>query len=215
MALLANLPPDSLACIARAVVRRTYAPGELIFLAGDVNEDVYLLIEGHVVIYRISLEGRRQILVQLHPGQAFNTVPPFLPTAESPSSAEALTQVLLYSIPKERFLQLVHDCPDLAIVILSDFASRLHHLTGLVEDLALHSVPERLARFLLDHAESGEITHGWTYDDIAERLGTVRDVIGRSLRSFENEGLLRRERDRLVLLDRERLEEIAGRGAYL
>jgi CRP/FNR family transcriptional regulator len=209
IALLSDLSEDALECVARVARRRTYAEGETIFLAGDRVEAVYLLVEGHVTVYRLSLEGRRQVLVQLHPGQAFNTVPPFLPEPVSPSSAEALTDVVLYAIPTADYLRLVETCPRLARVILRDFAQRLSHLTGLVEDLALYSVRERLARFLLEHAEAGEITRTWTYDDLAERLGTVRDVVGRCIRAFEDKALIRRERGRLVLLDREQLEAVA------
>lgn len=209
IALLTDLPEDALDCIAKVAIRRTYTKGETIFLAGQPCQAVYLLVSGDVLIYRLSPEGRRQILAELHPGQAFNTVPPFLPDPISASSADALTRVVLYAILIEDFLRLVEQCPKLSMIIMQDFAVRLAHLTSLVEDLALYSVRQRMARFLLDSAAAGKMTQRWTYDDIAERLGSVRDVVGRCLRGFEEQGLLRRERGRLVLVERERLEEIA------
>jgi CRP/FNR family transcriptional regulator len=94
-------------------------------------------------------------------------------------------------------------------VILRDFADRLAHLTDLVADLSLHSVRARLARFLLEQAAGGQITQRWTQDAIAAHLGTVRDMVGRSLRAFADAGLIRLARNRIVLLDREGLEKEA------
>jgi len=98
--------------------------------------------------------------------------------------------------------------------MLREFANRLDHLTNLVEDLSLRTVRGRLARFLLEHAPAGPsettnasgVTLRWTQDEIAAHLGTVRDMVGRTLRSFGDAGLVRMDRQRIVLLDREGLE---------
>ena len=187
-------------------IRRTYEPDETIFLAGEPCRAVYFIAAGRVRVYRLSIEGRKQVLTMLNPGQAFNTVPPFLPDPISPSSAEAATPVTLYAVTQEDFLRLMRTCPDLAMVILKDFATRLAHLTDLVEDLALHTVRGRVARFLLDQASGDAVARSWTQDEVAERLGTVRDVVGRSLRALADAGLIRVERGRIVLLDRVGLE---------
>jgi CRP/FNR family transcriptional regulator len=92
------------------------------------------------------------------------------------------------------------------LAILEDFAARLDHLTNLVEDLSLRTVRGRLARFLLAQGESGSVTRRWTQGEIAARLGTVRDVVGRTLRAFADAGLVRMDRQRIVLTDREGLE---------
>jgi len=100
------------------------------------------------------------------------------------------------------------------LALLQDFADRLDHLTILVEDLSLRTVRGRLARFLLEHASTelggtvgeGEVARRWTQDEIAAHLGTVRDTVGRTLRAFVDAGLVRMDRQRIVLLDREGLE---------
>jgi CRP/FNR family transcriptional regulator len=76
----------------------------------------------------------------------------------------------------------------------------------LVEDLSLRTVRGRLARLLLEEAESGEVTRHWTQAEIAARLGTVREMIGRTLRALADAGHIRIDRQRIVLLDREGLE---------
>jgi CRP/FNR family transcriptional regulator len=120
-----------------------------------------------------------------------------------------MSTLTLLLIPVERYRMFLQTYPDLTYAILKDFSRRLDHLTNLVEDLSLHSVRGRLARFLLEQADQGEVPALWTQDEIAAHLGTVRDVIGRTLRAFMDNGLVRREGAKLILLDRERLEEEA------
>lgn len=209
-ALFAGLSDDALARVASAAVRRTFAPGETVIIEGDPCQAAYVVGEGQVRVYRMSAGGRQQVLAQLGPGQAFNTVPPFQPQGVNHASVEALTPLVLYAIPVDDLRRLVRECPELALAILQDFADRLDHLTDLVEDLGLRTVRGRLARFLLEHAEAGAVTRRWTQEEIAGHLGTVRDMVGRALRAFVDAGLIAMERQRIVLLDRPGLEDEAG-----
>ena len=215
VALFANLSETTLTRVVAAAAVMRYAPDEHILLEGDPCRAGYFIMEGAVRVYRVSQEGREQVLVRLGPGQAFNTVPVFEPDGRNPANAVALTEVTLCVLLKEDFLQLVRTHGDLAMVVLGDFAQRLSHLTNLVEGLALHSVQERLARFLLDAAPqkdgTSEEVREWTQQQIAVHLGTVRDMVGRELRALEEAGLIRLERGRIVLLSRDELERIAGR----
>jgi len=211
IALLASLSDDMLARVAAAAVRHTYEAGESIIFEGDPCQAAYFIAEGQVRVYRLSPGGREQVLAQLGPGQAFNTVPPFQPRGVNHATVEALTPVTLYAVACQDLHRLVSDCPEFALAILQDFADRLNHLTNLVEDLSLRSVRGRLARFLLENADKSTVTRQWTQEEIAARLGTVRDMVGRTLRSFADGGLVRMDRQRIVLLDREGLEAEAQR----
>ncbi len=214
MALFANLSDDTLARIARVVYTRAYTPGETIIFGGDPCEAVYFIVKGQVRVYRLSPGGREQVLTRLRPGQAFNTVPPFQSHGLNHATVDALTPVILFVITRQDFADLVGECAELALVILRHFAVRLDHLTNLVEDLSLRTVRGRLARFLLERSSteldgSTDVSGGtrrWTQEEIAAHLGTVRDMVGRTLRSFADAGLLRMDRQRIVLLDREGLE---------
>ena len=210
MALLANLTDATLEQLAQSLIRRKFTPQEIILFEGDACEAVYWVASGAVRIYRLSPDGREQVLIQLEKGQSFNTVPPLRPEGTNQASARTLMDTELYVLLKADYLRLIRTYPDLSYAVLEDFAGRLDHLTNLVENLALHSVRGRLARFLLDQAEDqGEITQSWTQDEIAAHLGTVRDMVGRALRSFIDGGLVRKERNRLVLIDRDTLESEA------
>jgi CRP/FNR family transcriptional regulator len=206
ISLFAGLSGEALARVARRAIRRTYTSGEIVIFEGDPCRAAYFIAEGQVRVYRLSPGGREQVLARLGPGQAFNTVPPFLPQGVNHATVEALAEVTLYAITCEDFRRLVGECAELGLAILQDFADRLDHLTDLVEDLSLRTVRGRLARFLLERADAGQVTRRWTQEEIAAHLGTVRDMVGRTLRAFADAGLVRMERQRIILLDREGLE---------
>jgi CRP/FNR family cyclic AMP-dependent transcriptional regulator len=204
--LLTDLSDGALARVASVAIRRSYASGEMITLEDDPCQAVYFIVEGQVRVYRLSFNGREQVLMRLGPGQALNTVSSFQPDGLNHAHAQALTPVTLYAIPRDDFLHLVATCPELATATLRDFADRLYHLANLVENLSLHTVRGRLARFLLQQAETGGVTRHWTQQEIATHVGTVRDMVGRTLRDFADRGLVRVERQRITLLDRAGLE---------
>jgi CRP/FNR family transcriptional regulator len=204
--LFASLSEATLTRVAAAAIRRTYAPDEIILVEGQPCTSAYFIESGHVYVFRLAPSGREQVLAKLGPGQAFNTVPPFEEEGTNPAGVRALTEVTLYALLVDDFRRLVRTRADLAYAILRDFAQRLHELADLVEDLSLRSVRGRLARFLLERAEEGEVERAWTQDEIAARLGTVRDVVGRNLRALADAGLIEIRRQRIILLDREGLE---------
>lgn len=206
IALFANISGRTLDRIAEVVSRREVAAGTQILLAGDPCTMVYFIVNGSVRVYRLSTEGREQVLIHLEPGQALNVVPALLDAegARNLSSAQAITAVTLYAVPRADFLSLLDRCPELATVILRNFAARLAHLTELVTDLSLRTVRARLARFLLEQSDA-EAPVRWTHAEIAARIGTVRVVVSRTLRDFAAEGILSAERQRISVADRDAL----------
>jgi CRP-like cAMP-binding protein len=204
--LFAPLSEATLDRLSSVAQLRRHEPGELILLEGEPCRAAYVVASGHVRVYRMSPAGREQVLMVLGAGAAFNTVPLFQEQGANHASAVAVVPTALYVLPRDDLRRLTAECPDLALVLLQDFADKLDHLTDLVEDLSLRTVRGRLARFLLQHAEEGQVARSWTQEEIAAQLGTVRDMVGRTLRAFADAGLLRLDRQRIVLLDREGLE---------
>ncbi|MCE1255114.1 MAG: Crp/Fnr family transcriptional regulator [Anaerolineae bacterium] len=211
--LFSELNEGTLSAIALYAILKDYQAGEIVQLAGDPCDSVAFIFAGAAQVYRLTLTGREQVLATLTTGMHFNSVPALIPDGREAqglrSSVRAITPMSLFVIPVEPYRMLIKTYPDLAYTILTDFAKRLDRLTNLVEDLSLHSVRGRLAKFLLEQADKGELADRWTQDEIAAHLGTVRDVIGRTLRAFMDAGLVKREGARLVLLDRKKLEEEA------
>ncbi|MDZ4159491.1 MAG: Crp/Fnr family transcriptional regulator [Anaerolineaceae bacterium] len=204
--LFSNLSETTLAQAAKSAISRAFSAGQVIFLEGDPSSGACFIESGELKVYRLSASGREQTLRRLSDGDAFNLASVFQSSGGNHANAQALSAVQLHIIPPQDFRRLCQTCPDLAMAMLADLANRLEHLTNLVETLSLHTVRSRLARFLLSQADSTGLSQGWTQDEIAAHLGTVRDMVGRTLREFADAGLVRIERQRIKLLDRAGLE---------
>jgi len=207
----AELGEDDLLEIATYVHERTFSPGQVITLEGEPCRAVYFVVKGVVRVLRLSLEGREQVLAYLGPGESFDLVP-VLDGRPNLVTVDALTEATLYTISCQRFHQIMRDRHEVALAVLEHLAARVRHLSDMVEDLALHTVRTRLARFLLTQAEGTRHPKRWTQEEIAAHIGTVRDVVGRTLRAFADDGLIRRERGQIVVVDREGLEREAAGG---
>jgi len=161
---------------------------------------------GWVKVYKVSLEGREQVLTRLRPGQSLYLAPAF-DGGPHPASAEALTEVILYALRREDFLWIVRHHPQVALTALQDLSAKLRHLTELVEDLSLRTVEGRLAKLLLKLAAEGDVSpRRMTQQEMAAQLGTVREVVGRTLVELGRDGLISKERHRIVIVDRVGLE---------
>ncbi|MDH7486852.1 MAG: Crp/Fnr family transcriptional regulator [Anaerolineae bacterium] len=211
LSFFAPLSDDILRKVARVLYQRTYSPGQVIVLEGEPCQAVYFVAQGLVRTRRMSLEGREQVLAYLGPGQSFGLAPA-VDNGRNPATVDAVTEAALYIIPCHHFRQLMRYEPDLAMAVLRQLAAEVRRLSDMVEDLALHPVSTRLARFLLTQAEGGQPHRSWTQEEIAAQIGTVREVVGRTLRAFAAAGLIRRQRGRLVVVDREGLQREAAGG---
>ena len=178
-----------------------FAPGQIIALAGDPAHEVHLVVGGRARVYRLSLEGREWTLNYAGPGESPNLGPVF-DGGFNWATVEAVTDTTAYVIPCDRFREIVRDHPVVATAVLERLADTVRHLSDSAESLAFHTVRTRLARFLLSctNNDARPPSH-WTQEEIASHLGTVRDVIGRTLRSFSREGLIRQEYGRILVTD--------------
>lgn len=206
--LFGKLDDNALLEIAAHGQEINFSPGQIVISEGDPCQAVYFVARGVVRTRRSSLEGREHVLAYLGPGDPFNLVPA-LDGGPNLVTVDALTDVTLYTIPCERCHQIMHDHHQVALAVLERLAAEVRRLSDMVEDLALHPVRTRLARFLLNQASSPQPSRHWTQEEIAAHIGTVREMVGRTLRDFANEGLIRRERGRIVVVNREKLEREA------
>jgi CRP-like cAMP-binding protein len=208
LSFFSGLENDVLSEMAPHIEERTFSSGQVIILESEPCRAVYFVAQGVVRMHRLSPEGREQVLAYLGPGEPFNLVPA-LDGRPNLASVEAVTDTILYTIPCELFRGILRDHPEVAQAVMERLAAEVRRLSDMVEDLALHTVRTRLARFLLAQADGTQPSKRWTQEEVAAQIGTVRDVVGRMLRTFANEGLIRRERGRLVVTDRDGLEREA------
>ena len=200
----AGLPDPAIAALSAIAMPLQRLAGAFIQFEGDPADAMYLVIRGRVKIARTSASGREQVLNVIGAGGHFNTVPMFDGGA-CPANAQAIDDVALLALPRDQLRRVVEDHPALALALLKEFTGRLRHLVELVDDLALHSVQGRLAGLLLEQAaaaERGAPAASLTQAEMAARLGTVREMVGRALKTFEALGLLRLDRGVIVVLDR-------------
>jgi len=209
LSFFADLSEDSLRNIAYVLQQRRYTPGQVILLEGEPCQSVYFVAEGLVRVRRMSLEGREQVLAYLGPGQALNLVPA-LDGGASLATVDATTEVSILILPCLRFRQIIRIDHDIAAASQRQLAAEVRRLSDMVEDLALHTVRTRLARFLLARVADEEPRRQWTQEEIASHIGTVREMVGRSLRAFVAAGIIQRQRGRVVVQDHKALEQIAG-----
>jgi len=211
MLLFDELTEDQRKSVVQHSSGRSFESGEAIIWQGDACEAVFCVVSGEIEIFRLSPGGREQILDRMPVGHWFNLVPALLQKGKNQANVRALTECRLLVITKNEFIHLIEEIPAFGMAVTRYFARRLAHMTDLIESLSLYSVRQRLARFLIAQAEAGgsEGTVRWTQTDIANRLGTVRDVLGRALRRMADEGILRIEREKILLVDREKLQRAA------
>jgi CRP-like cAMP-binding protein len=213
----AGLPDALLAELAAMAGERRYARGQVIFLEGEPCAGLHIVAEGTVRIYKISPQGREQVLEQLGPGRTFNDVA-VLDGGPNPASAMAATDVLLGVVSRAGIRRLAQAHPELAWALIESIAARARHLVAMVEDLSLRSVKARLAKLLLAQARqlAGQTQidrdQMVTQAEMAARLGTVREMIGRALRELADDGLIAFDRHRIMILDRARLAGVAEGG---
>ena len=213
----ATLPDGLLSELAAASVERRYGRGQMIFLEGEPCAGLHIVAEGRVRIYKMSPQGREQVLEQLEAGGTFNDVA-VLDGGPNPASAMAGTDVRLWIVSRADIRRLAHAHPELAWALIESVAQRARRLVDMVEDLALRSVKARLAKLLLAEAErtagQAQIRRDQmvTQAEMAARLGTVREMIGRALRELADEELIAFDRHRIMILDRARLADVAEGG---
>jgi CRP/FNR family cyclic AMP-dependent transcriptional regulator len=204
-----RLDADALEAISRSAVSRHYGRGEVIFLEGDPVAGLFIVDQGRVKLYKLSTEGREQVVRLVGPGEFFNEVA-VLDGGPNPVGAMALRESQVWVIDREDLLRLLELHPPVAVAVIEALAGHARHLVSLVEDLSLRTVSARLAKLLLTQAAGGgETPRRLTQQEMAAQLGTVREMVGRALRDLEEDGVIRFDRHRILILDRKALEEKA------
>ena len=140
------------------------------------------------------------------PGELFNAEPLF-DGGPTPASARAMSPVRALLLPAAVLVALIGSHPSIALLLLRELSARQRELVVLLEDLHFRSVRARLARVLLREARDGAATI--TQQELAERAGTVREIVGRTLRDMQQEGLVRLLRGQVTVLDLKGLRTVA------
>jgi len=211
-AVFSALSVQELGLIAETSVLRTYSPGAPIFFQGDEIASILVVLEGDIAVFQCSSDGREQILSHLREGEIISVVPLLLyKNACHAASGRAVRATKIVSLPLRLFDELCAKNAAFDRTLLRYLAGKLEQISSLAGSLSLRTARSRLAAFLIKRADEPGQSVGITQEEIAAEIGTVREIVARLLRDFAQAGWLKRERQHLVLLNREALEEEARR----
>lgn len=210
IAYFSGLPLTELALLKNFIFVKTADKGEIVLFEGEPAEVLYFVVSGVVKVFKTSADGKEQTLYFIRPDESFNDVS-VLVSGRNMASAGALVPAVLYGIRKDDLEAVIRDYPQVARNVIRVLSQKVERLVSLVEDLSFRHVAGRVAKILLEYTGDGVGQKPrLTQQEMAAIAGTAREMIGRALKVMEEEGTVRLERQRIVIMDKEALKEMAG-----
>ncbi|HBX42482.1 MAG TPA: Crp/Fnr family transcriptional regulator [Deltaproteobacteria bacterium] len=205
--LFADLPPEDLSRIRGISVLRRCARRETLFREGDRADGFFVVASGRVKVFKLSADGKEQVLHILEPGDSFAEATIF-EEGRFPANAEALGDSDLLFLPKRPFIELLEKNPKMALRMLGSLSKWLKRMTDLVENLALRDVEARLVFFVSEEMKGRGVPlrDGAEYEIpvgknvLASRLGTAPETFSRTLKKLQEEGKIRVQGNRIRIL---------------
>jgi CRP/FNR family cyclic AMP-dependent transcriptional regulator len=209
--MFSGLQRDELLKFAELTRERTYPKGSVILFQGDPGDSLYVLRQGRAKVVLIGEDGREVILGVLEPGAHFGELALI---DDQPRSAHviAMEDSQLLILRREDFRRRVEANPSVAWALLTELSRRLRRADQKIGGLVLLDVPGRISRLLLDlssESTNGTIDKPLTHQTIAQMIGASRETVSRAMKEFQQEGLIRVERRRIAVANRDALEKRA------
>lgn len=202
---LADVPRDELDAAIATVAPVDVPRGAVLFREGEPCRAFPFVLDGEVRVARGTPEGRSIELYRVGPGEVclLSSSSAF---ADRPQSAHATAVVptRLWPLPPEVFLRWMAR-PAFRQFVFSVFGERLADLMGLAEAVAFQRMDQRLAAALLGHGRELHVTH----QALAESIGTVREIVSRLLKRFEQRGWIVLGRERITIVAAAALRALA------
>ncbi len=190
--LFSSLPVPLADVILKQSATRTYQRGETIFIQGDVAQNIYVVLDGWVKLFRITPTGAEAVVGVFTKGRSFGEAVAF-EDVPLPVTAEAVTDSRLLLVRTTLLATMMRERPEIAMAIMSSTFRHLHALVAQVEQLKAHTGAQRVAEFLLELCEcrSGSCTITLPYDKtlIAGRLGMQPQSLSRAFNRLEQQGV--------------------------
>ncbi len=205
------LSEDQLNQLSDIVIDQTFSRSHAIFSEGDEAAGFYAIVSGRVKIFKLSPEGKEQIIHIYGAGNIFGEVPMFA-GGSFPANAETLEKSRFFFFPRKSFIELIDKDPSLAMNMLAELSKKLRHLTHLVEGLSLKEVPGRLAAYLLllnDNTGKSEIDLDITKSQLAGVLGTIPETLSRILSRMVNQGIIHVSGRTIKIINHQALRDLA------
>jgi len=206
--LLSILSQPELQMLAQRTVRKLFSAGELLFSEGEPCHGLNIVSKGKVRIFKISVGGREQVLAMEFPGDTVTEIPVF-DGGPYPVSAVAVEDTEIAFISRHDFQSFCLEHPEVALKVLTVVGKRLRRLVAIIEELSFTTIRQRLVSTLvrLAQSEGKQTTRGVefllpaSHQEMANQLGTVRELISRNLKRLEAEGFLEVNSRQIVIKD--------------
>lgn len=207
-ALLSSLSQHELQMLAARTVRKLFQAGELLFSEGEPCNGLHIIARGKIRIFKTSMNGREQVLAVNVPGESVAELPVF-DGGPFPASAAAVEDTEIAFISRRDFHAYCLEHPEVALKVLSVVGARLRRLVGIIEELSFTTIRERLIALLVKLAQTDgkrtdrgiEFLLPATHQELANQLGTVRELISRNLMRLQAEGLVEVDARQIVVRD--------------
>jgi CRP/FNR family transcriptional regulator len=216
--LFSGLDENQVREISRIAVHKHLKKGETIFIEGDEGNGFYIVIEGNVKIFKLSIEGKEHILHFFGAGEPIGEVPVFS-GQQFPANAEAVEPTHLLFFPRASFIDLISKNPSLSINMLAVLSKRLREFSLKIENLSLKEVPARLASYLIllskEQGTGKTITLNISKGQLASLLGTIPETLSRIFSKMDTLGFIKVNGRDIELIDPEGLEDLSQHGKLL
>ncbi len=200
-----------------AVSMKTISKGEIIFYEKDPVPAFFITVSGRVKIYKISPEGKEQILMITSEGESFAEAAMF-GGGKYPATAQAMTDGKLLVIHRDRFISIIERNPSIAMNLIARLSQLLHKLNKLVEELSLTDINTRLAHYFINIIEENSmqdnnpimLTLSEKKTILASQLGTIPETLSRSFKKLTKEKVITVNGAEIEILDLDKLYKFAG-----
>ncbi|WP_339132951.1 MAG: Crp/Fnr family transcriptional regulator [Candidatus Electrothrix sp. GW3-4] len=208
--LFKGLTPPLLQQVSDLATIKRFQRGETIFFEGNEATGFYMVGQGRIKIFKMSLDGKEQILHIFGPGEPFGEVPVFY-GSPFPANAMSIEPAVTLFFPRQKFIDLINTTPSLALSMLAVLSMRLRRFAAQIESLSLKEVPARLATHLLYLTEEQNNTSMVTLDipkgQLASLLGTSPETLSRIFNKMTKQGLIRVSGKKITILSYDNLLE--------
>lgn len=204
---LRDLPADRIDRLVQPQALVRIPAGSQIFAERQPCQGFPLVLAGSIKVVKSTPNGREMLLYRVEPGgSCIITSSCLLGHTAYSARGVAETGITLLVVPASQFAQLIADFPAFRDFVFHLFSERIAELMELVEEVAFARLDQRLAKLLLArHEDILNLTH----QQLAEELGSVREIVSRLLKGFAAQGLVSLGREQVTLLDRQGLKAIA------
>lgn len=210
--LFSSFTERQLTWILPAVKHRSYPPGEYILRAGETPEGLYVLLAGRARVLHEDGFGRVLIASYVGPNEFFGEMG-LLDSSPCPASVQAVERCELAFVPGKTALECIYENASAAVYVLRKALSRLSAAHEKMASLALADVHARVARVLLENGHDS--CGGWRVtpgsEEIAAIVGASREMVSRVLKTMIAAGAVRREKRKLIVVDRQALAKVCSR----